>query len=471
MINKILLTEKIILKGLKMINEQDSDEFYKISPEEYEELMQFASYNGNAVTKLKKFGGKPLLITGSVDLRGTPTVSLGNVARIEGTLDISRTKIKSIGNTVVDRHVSNWDTPMRNIEIQREYDEKREEMTQERANKTRDLNNEIIDDEDIKANALFNWLVENGDIEGLDENSVEERKKIEDELVELNSRVEDSEDTDEITEIYDRISELEEKLEELKSSLDVYDIYKLRFTHYGLISFEVLDADFHGREYTVGTDSEMDEACEEYTKNLIDDVGLDGFRPGYIDSYIDEEEVKSYAEEFYESDIWENPEVYFNDDDFELTEKQVKRKEELEKYIETLEELKSETEDEQSELEDEIEDPDEYSQKYDELQAKIDEIEKIMEETQEEIDSIEIDTDTPTQDMVDEVLSKRVKDVLYDPADWIKEHGLDITNFIDKDALAKGVAEDDGWGVMNGYDGNYDDISVNNETYYIMRIN
>ena len=73
--------------------------------------------------------------------------------------------------------------------------------------------------------------------------------------------------------------------------------------------------------------------------------------------------------------------------------------------------------------------------------------------------------------MVDEVLNKMVKDALYDPADWIKEHGLDIKDFIDKDELAKGVAEDDGWGVMNGYDGNYDDISVNNVTYYIMRIN
>jgi molecular chaperone GrpE (heat shock protein) len=328
-----------------------------------------------------------------------------------------------------------------------------------------------IDDEDIKANALFEWLVENGDITGLDENSAEEKKKIEDELVELNSRVEDSEDTDEITEIYDRSSELEEKLEELNQSLDVYDIYKQSYTFYGLINFEVLDADFHGREYTVGTYSEMDEACKEYVENLIDDVGLDGFRPGYIDSYIDEEELKSFVDDYYESDIWENPEVYFNDDDFELTEKQVKRKEELETYIETLEELKSETEDEQSELEDEIEDPDEYSQKYDELQAKIDEIEKIMEETQEEIDGIEIDTDTPTQDMVDEVLNKMVKNALYDPADWIKEHGLDINNFIDKEKLAEGVAEDDGWGTMNGYDGNYDSITINSETYYIMRIN
>ena len=98
MINKILITENRILKGLRIINEQDSEEYYKISPEEYQELMEFASYNGNAVTKLKKFGGKPLWITGYVSLRNTPTVSLGNVARIEGGLDISKTKIKSLGN-------------------------------------------------------------------------------------------------------------------------------------------------------------------------------------------------------------------------------------------------------------------------------------------------------------------------------------------------------------------------------------
>jgi hypothetical protein len=471
MINKILLTENRILKGLRMINEQDSEEYYKISPEEYQELMEFASYNGNAVTKLKKFGGKPLWITGYVSLRNTPTVSLGNVARIEGGLDISKTKIKSLGNTVVDGHVSYYDTPMHSIEIQKEYDRKREEMSDDRENGTRDLNYEGIDDDDIKANALFKWLVENGRIEGLDKDSVEEKKKIEDELLDLNSKLEDNDDMVEYTELYDKISELEERLEEINSAIDVYDIYKHTYTHYGLTNFEVLNGEFHGEEYTVGTDSEMDEACQEYTENLIDDVGLDGFRPGYIDSYIDEGELRDYVEQYYESDIWDNPEVYFNDDDFELTEKQVKRKEELEKYIETLEELKSETEDEQNELENEIEDSDEYSQKWDELQAKIDEIEGIMEETQEEIDGIEPDTDTPTQDMVDEVLNERVKDALYDPADWIKEHGLDIKDFIDKEELAKGVAEDDGWGVMNSYNGDYDDVSVNNVTYYIMRIN
>lgn len=471
MINKILITEKRILKGLKMINEQDSEEFYKISPEEYQNLMLLSSYNGNAVTKLKKFGGKPLLITGYVDLRNTPTVSLGNVARIQGGLDISKTKIKTLGNTVVDGYVSNYDTPMHSIELQKEYDRKKEEMSDDRENGTRDLNYEGIEDDDIKANALFKWLVENGRIEGRDKDSVEEKKKIEDELLDLNSKLEDEDNMVEYTELYDKISELEERLEEINSAIDVYDIYKHTHSFYGLTNFEVLDEEFHNEEYTVGTESEMDEACQEYTENLIDDVGLDGFRPGYIDSYIDEEDFKDYVEQYYESDIWDNPEVYFNDDDFELTEKQVKRKEELEKYIETLEELKSETEDEQNKLENEIEEPTEYSEKYDELQAKIDEIEGIMEETQEEIDGIEPDTDTPTQDMVDEALNKMVKDALYDPADWIKEHGLDIKDFIDKTELAKGVAEDDGWGVMNGYDGNYDSISVNNETYYIMRIN
>ena len=57
-----------------------------------------------------------------------------------------------------------------------------------------------------------------------------------------------------------------------------------------------------------------------------------------------------------------------------------------------------------------------------------------------------------------------------DPIDFIRNFGLDVKNFVNEKDLAQALVDADGWGIMNGYDGNYDSMSVNNETYYVMRV-
>jgi hypothetical protein len=52
----------------------------------------------------------------------------------------------------------------------------------------------------------------------------------------------------------------------------------------------------------------------------------------------------------------------------------------------------------------------------------------------------------------------------------MSDFGLSIEDYIDKDALAQGLVDEDGWGMMNGYDGTYDDVVVNNTRYYVMRV-
>ena len=49
--------------------------------------------------------------------------------------------------------------------------------------------------------------------------------------------------------------------------------------------------------------------------------------------------------------------------------------------------------------------------------------------------------------------------------------GLPIKEYVNEDALAQGLVDSDGYGVMNNYDGNYDSEDVNGITYYVMRIN
>ena len=36
--------------------------------------------------------------------------------------------------------------------------------------------------------------------------------------------------------------------------------------------------------------------------------------------------------------------------------------------------------------------------------------------------------------------------------------------------IAKAIVDADGWGIMNSYDGNYDSERIDDETYYIMRV-
>jgi hypothetical protein len=76
---------------LKKIVEQVEDEYFKISPEEYKDLLKYFSYSGKLLTKYKKFEGKPLWITGDLDVSGEPIDSLGNISYIDGSLNISNT--------------------------------------------------------------------------------------------------------------------------------------------------------------------------------------------------------------------------------------------------------------------------------------------------------------------------------------------------------------------------------------------
>jgi polyhydroxyalkanoate synthesis regulator phasin len=271
----------------------------------------------------------------------------------------------------------------------------------------------------------------------------------------LEKEYDETEDDDRVTELTDAIEETQEEIDELEEKdVDVYMMYpNSRYSHYGLQHFEVLIDGFKDREYTVGTEEEMDEAALAYAKSYIDDVGADGFNESFIEDYLDVDAIVRMAEEDYEYSVRDSPESYFNDDDFELTSEQEERIEELEAQIADLEQ-------QQWDLDSEQED---YEELYDDFQINIDAL-------QEELDGIEVETE-PTDEMIDDKVQELVRDVKRDPLDYLREYGLPIKEYIDEDALAQGLVDSDGWGVMNGYDGQYDSEEVNGETYYIMRTN
>ena len=452
---KLRLTESELYKVIKRIVEQTEDEYYRISPEDYLDMMQYASYNGNVFRKMKKYGGKPLYITGDLDLSNLPVKDIGPIGYVDGRLDISRTKVSDIGNLRSKSYISDYGSPRERIREKQELLGRRAEMDSKRENDEWNFQNH--DEEGLKAMALLEWLEGEGKIKVLSDEEKEELKELTQQLEELNTRYDDEDrdgDPDENVEILNQIEEVQERIDDLTGDVgDIYDMYPTNYTHYGLTQFEVLVDGFKGEEYTVGTEEEMDEAALQYAKNYIDDVGADGFNESFIEDYLDVDAIVNMAEEDYEFQIRDYPDSYFNESDFELTYEQEQRIEQLESQIEDLEQQKLE-----------LDSDDENYYDYEE------DLDNQIETLQEELDGIEVETE-PTDDMIENKVDELVRDVRRDPLDYLKNYGLPIKEYIDEDGLAQGLVDSDGWGIMNGYDGNYDSIDVAGETYYIMRIN
>lgn len=454
MSSKIILTNNDLRQIVTKIKEQVEGDYYKISPEEYIQLMSLGSYHGKAITKMKKFQGKPLWITGDLNLTDTPTDSLGNVGYIEGNLNIGRTKISSIEGTNVKGWVSDSNTPREKIRERQELNDKLAEQESLREDDEWDLTNG--DEMGEKAHALFQYLENNGNIDPLSEEDKEKLNTLRIKLQELERQYEELSDDDESAyEIQEAIDETQSEIEELEeNNVDVYMMYpQPRYTHYGLTQFEVLVPGFKGEEYTVGTEEEMDDAALKYAESYIDDVGVDGFNESFIEDYLDVDAIVNMAEEDYDYQVRDYPDSYFSDSDYELTYEQEQRIEQLESQIEDLEQQKLE-----------LDSDDENYYDYEE------DLDNQIEALQEELDSIEVGTE-PTEEMIENKVAELVRDVRRDPLDYLKNYGLSIKEYVDEDALAQGLVDSDGYGIMNGYDGQYDTEEVNGVTYYIMRIN
>lgn len=445
---KVKMTKSDIVRMVNLVLEQDNDsEYVNISPEKYKELMQFAGYNGKGLSNTKMFRGKKIIITGPLNISDTPTASLGNVVSVLGNLDISRTNVSDISGIEVKGRVSDYQTPISRARERKIYLQKLADAQQRREEGDWDLDNEYIDDIGEKANALFEYLVNEGELEGMDDEEKERIRTIKNEIEVLSGRYDEEEDPELADRIYDQISDLETEMEEIEEKGDVYGIIPESYDHYGLTTFEVLE--LRDQEYAVGTEDEMDRATYEYAVNYIDEVGIEGFNESFIGDYVDGEQVAEYFRDWWRDDIWESPESYFNEDDYSLSLEQEERIDEINTAI-------AEYEEEQSE--------------YDYSDDEYDEFQELIDELQEELDEIVPDTE-PTEEMVDEKLDELLSDVEYYPLQYIKDYDLDIERFIDTEELAQGLVDSDGYGVLSSYDGQYEIVEINGTDYYIIRIN
>jgi hypothetical protein len=283
----------------------------------------------------------------------------------------------------------------------------------------------------------------------------------------LNAEYDASEDTN--TDILDEISDLEDELNELKEKIDVYNIIPTG-SHYSMTTFEVINGGLDGREYAVGDDNETQESCEEYVDQLIDDIGYGGFSKGFAEGFIDEDKVVDWARDFYESDIYDSPDAYFDESQRELSKKQLENIEILDEKIEKAKELISKLEDYRDEQE---EDEEGDEDKIQEIDDKIEELNDFISDYETEIEEINDNPDGEyPNDLIEEAVESRLEDVRYDPVSFMKEWGLEFDDFIDRTEFIKGVIDADGYGgTLGTYDGNADDVTVEGKTYWVIRLN
>jgi hypothetical protein len=503
---KIILNEEQFKRLIKLLKEQnEDDEYYRIPPDEYKKLMKMAYYQADA-TYIKKFKGKPLYITGDLKLSDMPKMTdLGNVAYIDGNLDVSRTKISDISKTIVKGYVTDWGTPLEKRRIAREEKEKKDLADSRREDGEWDLDNPNIDDEGLMANALFQHLVSEGTLDEMDEDTKEEieslKERIE-ELVQQGAQLDPN--SEEREELYNEIDNLQEDIDNLIIDVDdVYSIIPKKYGHYEMSMFEVVG--HRGKEYAVGTMAEAEESAVEYMKSILEDTKLEGID---LERYIDEDQVRDEMREHYESSIRDSPESWFDSDDYELTTEQEERKEQLENYISEMEDLKTEKEEELEGI-GEDDEPGEMDirkflennfnkkeidltklidgfakennisadrirkfQRIIKLETEIEKIETNIDNAQDELDSIEPDTE-PTEEMIEDKVESLVDGE--EPIDYLTNMGADLKYYVDIDEIAEDIADSDGIGIIS-YNGDWDEQMVTTSDgtrhrFVIMRIN
>jgi hypothetical protein len=339
----------------------------------------------------------------------------------------------------------------RRLEIQRIQRQRYEDAEERRAEGEWDLGPDCPE-EGLKAHALLDWLVDTSDIEVLTNADRIEIQRINDEIERLNTEYDTSDEVK--TDLLDTISDLEDERDELVSKIDVYNIVPTG-EYYQMTEFEVIEsADLEGRRYVVGTLDETRESAEEALRQQIDDMGVDAFNHGFAKGHLDKDKIEDTARDYFYQDIWDNPEAFLDDSQRELSNKQddninlLERKiKQAEDSIESLEEL-------------------------DGTEEKIEELQDMIVDWEEEIQEIKDDPqgDFPSE-LIDEKIDEMVEDAVSDPEYFLSNYGLDWADFIDVEALIEEAIDVDGEAhFINSYDGNSDEVTVQDQTFVVMRI-
>ena len=232
----------------------------------------------------------------------------------------------------------------------------------------------------------------------------------------------------------------------------IYDLIPSQYSHYDLPTFEWVGNDDTGITFAVGTWDEVWQAAKEYMEGLWDDQGADGWSNSFIESHIDEQEVREYFYDMFEDDVNNNYESYFDTDELPLSDHQESQVAKLKEEAEELDEITRNVDDVYNEDEVEL-------------------AEDRWNEIDDEITDIESDPEgEPTEEQIEDMVNSRVDDVMYDMVASMTDYGLDISDYVDKDALFEAAIDSDGVGnSLSSYDGDDNEVMIGDTWYHVFR--
>lgn len=358
---------------------------------------------------------------------------------------------------------------LRQLEIERRQRQLESEAEERREENEWELGPDCPE-EGLRAHALLDWLEDTSDIDKLTLQDRVRLDELKENLEQLNERLEELEDAGEDTdEITGEIEDIEDEISDIEEKKDVYNIIPIG-KHYDMYQFEVIGLD--GREYAVGDEDEIRRSCVEYLEGLIDDIGVDGFGNNFYLDYLDYDRIYDEAESYYSDYVRDEPESWFDESERELSREQESDIEKMEIRIEGFKNTIANYE----QIKDTMLNGDEESyddEEYELLEEKIAELESEIEELENEIEEIK---DSPEgdfpEDLIEEKIEELANDAKDDGADWLKEYGLDVADYVNVRDFIDGIIDTDGYGhTLNSYDGTADEVQIEGVWYYVIRIN
>jgi hypothetical protein len=400
-----------MIKLIRRILKEQSEEWIDISPEDYYDLLKYVNGDGSLIKKIPQYKGKKIKITGDLDLsRDTKVSNIDSINYVTGNLNIDNTNISYFDKDTVKGRFSNMYSKMYKIEKKKILNQKLNTLDGYRQEGEWDVTNN--DEESNKTEALFMHLKEDGFLGKYENNEGEE------------------------------VSE------------DKYFIWETKYRHYGDTSmYEWLGEFSHESEWIVIPDDKIDYVATEQLKQQIDAMGYESFSESTWANNLNEDEVHSWLYDFYEGMVRDSPEEY--DIEKNLSLQQEKYVEVYEKKINILnsrlvnEDL---TDEEIEEIEDDI------------LGA-----EELIEDIKENPEG------DYSEEGIEGSIESQIDDSKYDFPRFLIDMGYDskyILDFVDIDAVCEDVINSDGYGnILNGYDGKDDEYKVNGKWYHVMRYN
>ena len=232
----------------------------------------------------------------------------------------------------------------------------------------------------------------------------------------------------------------------------IYDLIPSLYSHYDLPTFEWVGDDDIGITFAVGTWDEVWQAAKESMETLWDDTGVDGWSTSFVESHIDEDEVREYFYDMFEDDVSNNYESYFDEDDLPLSDEQESQVAKLKEEAEELDEITKNEDDVYNEDEVEL-----AEDRWNEIDSEITDIESDPE-------------GEPTEEQIEDMTNSRVDDAMYDMVSSMTDYGLDISDYVDKDALFESAIDSDGVGnSLSSYDGDDNEVMIGDTWYHVFR--